>query len=204
MTRPGVIGVTGLPCSGKSFAAALIASGRIDGRMGELLKADDVGHGILLRPEVVPLLRGRFGAGAITPDRPEAMRRAIAARVFADADDLAWLEGLVHPLVTAELDAAVERLRGVRPVIVEAALLFAAGMEKRCDRILVIEASFETRLRRAASRGWDACELERRQERQIPLFEAAWNGPCRDRLVRVANEGGEAALCKALERAVAA
>lgn len=203
MTPPAVIGVTGLPCSGKSFAAELLAFGRVDGREGELLKADDVGHRILLRPEVVERLREHFGDEAIRPDEPTAMRQAIAARVFTDPRELAWLEGLIHPLVTAELDRVVDRLRGVKPVIAEAALLFAADMGSRCDRILVIEASFAVRLRRAASRGWDRGELERRQERQIPLFEAAWQGPGRDKLRRVANEGGEAELCKALSNAIA-
>ncbi len=102
MNGGGAVGVTGLPCSGKSLAAELLAGGEIDGQPRLLLKADDLGHALLLRPDVLARLRGRFGAAAADAADPAAMRRAIAAKVFADAAELEWLESVIHPLVTAE------------------------------------------------------------------------------------------------------
>lgn len=198
-----VLGVTGLPCSGKSHAAELLASGRVPGLApGELLKADDMGHEVLTRPDVVGLLRERFGADAFSSDDPAETRKAIAARVFGDSQALAWLEGVVHPRVVADVDAAVERNRSRRPVVMEAALLFTAGMDRRCDCVLLVEASFETRLRRAAARGWDRAELERRERRQLPLFEAVKNGPEREKIVVVDNSV-DADLTESLRRALA-
>lgn len=199
-----VIGVTGLPCAGKSLAAELLASGAVQGvPRGVLLKADDLGHDILVRPEVVETLRRRFGGGVITGDDPAEVRRAIAAKVFTDPDELAWLERLIHPLVDAEVDAAVRKAAGGTPVIVEAALLFAAGTDRRCEVILVVEAGFDIRLRRAAARGWDRNELERRQSRQLSLFEEAWRGPDRGKLVSVPNDADDGMLAGRIALALA-
>lgn len=200
-----VIGVTGLPCAGKSLAAELLTLGAVPGvPKGVLLKADDLGHDILVRPEVVERLRARFGEGVIAPGSdPASVRRAIAARVFADPAELAWLERLVHPLVDAEVDTAVRQAGGTMPVIVEAALLFASGTDERCDVILVVEAGFDIRLRRASARGWDRNELERRQSRQAPLFEAAWRGPDRAKLVAVSNDADDGMLAGRIATALA-
>ncbi len=189
-----VIGVTGLPCSGKSHVAGLLASGAVPGLPpGELLKADDMGHAVLTRPDVVQELRARFGERAFPSDEPSAIRRVIAERVFADPAELLWLEGLVHPRVIAGVDAALERNgNGARrPVVMEAALLFAAGMDKRCDRVLLVEADFKTRLGRAAARGWDEDELLRRERRQLPLFTAAAKAPNARTMRNIRNDGGD-------------
>lgn len=195
MTQP-VIGVTGLPCAGKSLAAELLATGAVTGVGGILLKADDIGHAVLVRPDVVEALRGRFGVDAFRDAEPAAVRRAIAERVFANPDDLAWLESLVHPLVAAEVDRITDDAGGRRPVVVEAALLFAADMDRRCDRVLVVEAEFAVRLARAERRGWDRAELERRERRQLPLFEAAFSGPDRDKLAFVRNDADDGRLAE--------
>lgn len=204
MTAYPVLGVTGLPCSGKSYAADLLASGAIPGLpAGELLKADDIGHDVLLRPDVVKELRARFGDEPFADPEPAAIRRAIAGRVFGDRAALEWLEGVVHPRVAAEVDAAMARNRGLRPVVMEAALLFVAGMDMRCDKVLLIEADFAVRLRRAERRGWDKAELERRERRQLPLFEAAKTGPSREKITVVANNADGDTLREALRAAVA-
>lgn len=200
MTRP-VIGVTGLPCSGKSLAARFIADGTVTGVKGDLLKADDTGHEVLVWPGVVAQLRERFGDGLFVSAEPASIRRAIAGRVFGDREALAWLEGLVHPLVLAEVDRAVSAATE-RPLVMEAALLFGSGMEMRCGRVILIEADFAVRLGRAATRGWDRAELERREERQLPLFAQAGQGPARDRIRRVANNAGPEALREALHQAL--
>ncbi len=196
-----VFGVTGLPCSGKSFAAELLASGAVDGRAGMLVKADEVGHAVLLRPEVVARLRERFGGGAFRAQEPAAIRRAIAERVFTDPGELRWLEGLVHPLVVAETERIIAANRDARPVVVEAALLFAAGMEWKCDLVFLIEAAIAVRRERAGRRGWDAEELERRESRQRPLFAEALREDAAGRIKRVANDGDAAELRAGLREA---
>ncbi|MCD8140749.1 MAG: dephospho-CoA kinase [Planctomycetaceae bacterium] len=196
-----VVGVTGLPCSGKSLAASMLADGMLGGE-AVCLKADDIGHAVLLRPKVVEKLADRFGGDVLRPD-PAETRRAIAATVFHDPDALAWLEALVHPLVLEEVDRAVASRQG-RPVVMEAALLFGSGMESRCGHILLIDSPFEIRLQRAAARGWDRVELERREKRQVPLFAEAVRGPYGGRIVPIANDADPEALRGRLHQAVSA
>lgn len=200
-----VIGVTGLPCSGKSLAAELMAGGQVPGLPpGVLFKADDVGHQVLTRPGVVDKLRERFGKKAFQSEKPADIRRAIAERVFSDPAELAWLEKLVHPLVVSETDAVITEEQGKRPVVVEAALLFAADMDARCDRIVMVEADIAVRWARAAKRGWSREELQRRERRQVPLFTAAQDRESAERTVVVTNNGSIEDLIAGLTRSVSA
>lgn len=201
MRRP-VIGVTGLPCSGKSYAARLLASGEATGERGELVQADDLGHRVLTRPEVVEQLRDRFGGALLRNADAAEIRRRIAARVFQDSAELAWLESVVHPLVDLEARSIVAAIGGGMPVVVEAALLFAAGMDKSCDVVLVIEAGFRTRLDRAAARRWNREELERRDRRLLPLFEPERLREVGDKLVVVRNDEDDNLLGRRLAAAL--
>lgn len=197
-----VIGVTGLPCAGKSFAARLLASGEVTGRPGELIQADLLGREVLEHPEVLEELRWRFGPEVTVAGNAAETRRRVAERVFRDEVDLAWLEGMIHPLVVEETARIMGRIDEHTPVFLEAALLLAAGMERQCDAILLVEAGFATRLARAAGRGWDREELKRRDRRLEPQFTpenvASWRG----RLRRVANDADDGCLAQRLRTAM--
>ena len=95
------------------------------------LSADEVVHRLIAGdPEVRAEIEERFG----TTDRAR-----IAEIVFADADQLAWLEALLHPRVRrdeeawfAELDAEI--------AVTEIPLLYEVGGEGRFDAVVVITA----------------------------------------------------------------
>lgn len=202
-----VIGVTGFPCSGKSLAARLLSEGKVPGLLGgRLFKADDEGHRILELPEVRERLRERFGESVIPLEGVEVdaaeVRRSIAGLVFSNPENLSWLEGIVHPFVVLETDSILAEERDRGAVIIEAALLFAADMDTRCDRILMIESDFGVRLGRAAKRGWSREELQRRERRQIPLFTAAGGRESAGRMRVVSNNGTIDDLIVELSRAI--
>ena len=95
----------------------------------------------------------RFGPE--TFDTEGALNRAwLGARVFADADELAALNGIVHPAVRQALTKAVEQARadGVRVLIYEAALLVETGGEAVVDLVVVVDAPVAVRVARAAAR----------------------------------------------------
>jgi dephospho-CoA kinase len=101
-------------------------------------------------------LAERFGAGVIGPDGADRAR--IAERVFADPEQLAWLEALLHPRVVREY--LVWREEQTAPVTVsEIPLLYETGGEERFDVVVVITAPPEVRAERARV---DAVERERR------------------------------------------
>ncbi len=198
MGRSVVLGVTGLPCAGKSHAAKWLA----EAVSGRLIKADEIGHAVLHRPEVVEALIDRFGVEAVAPGNPLETRRRLARVVFNNPTELAWLEALAHPLIAAETGRIIAGLEAGRPAVVEAALLFAAGMEEFCDRIVLVEASRAMRLERAARRGWDDGELARRERRIAPLFYSAAMEGARARIIRVRNDADDGAVERELAAAM--
>ena len=115
-------------------------------------------------------LRERFGDG-VFDDIGQVDRGAIARLVFADRDQLDWLEQLLHPRVSQEyLDwrEALGRLPNPPQVAVtEVPLLYEVGGEERFDKVVVITASGELRAERSEAAG------ELRESRLLPDDEKA-------------------------------
>jgi dephospho-CoA kinase len=136
---PLKVAVTGGIGAGKSEALRAFAR-----RGVPTLSADDVVHRLIAEdPEVRAALEGRFG----TTDRA-----GIAAIVFSDPDQLAWLEALLHPRVhraEAEWLAAVDG----DVAVTEIPLLFETGGERRFDAVVVITASPDVRAARTTLSG---------------------------------------------------
>lgn len=163
-----VIGVAGGIGSGKSTVA------RMFGDLGCVVIDSDVeARAALLRADVVAELRQWWGEGVL--DREGAVdRKAVARLVFEDAAERVRLEGLIHPLIAESRDRQVEQARreGRPGVIIDAPLLFEAGLDDACDAVVFVDCPWEERLRRVSqTRGWDERELRRREKAQIPLEE---------------------------------
>jgi len=122
-----------------------------------VISSDDIVHRLLREDEEVHReLAQRFGADVI--GRDGADRARIAQIVFADPDQLAWLEALLHPRVVREYLAWRERQ--TTPVTVsEIPLLYETGGEERFDAVVVITAPPEVRAERAR---FDPAEREAR------------------------------------------
>jgi len=121
------------------------------------ISADEIVHELIAgNPDVREALEERFG----TTDP-----RRIGEVVFADRDQLAWLEALLHPRVVASRDAWLAGLDA--PVAVaEIPLLFETGAEREVDAVVVVTAPPEVRRRRNAA-------VDERSGRLIPDEEKA-------------------------------
>jgi dephospho-CoA kinase len=110
----------------------------------------------------------RLGEG-IVGDDGEIDRSRVAERVFGDRESLAWLEGLLHPKVTAEYLRWREQLAGVpnppAVAVTEVPLLYEVGSQDRFDKVLVITAP--AKLREARSN----VSLVGRSDRLLPDSE---------------------------------
>jgi dephospho-CoA kinase len=149
--RPrSVVAVTGGLAAGKSEALRAFERGG-----AAVCSSDEIVHRLIAEdPEVRQALEERFG----TTDRAR-----IAEVVFGDPDELAWLEGVLHPRVRGEYLAWLERLgEGVDVAVVEIPLLYETGGEELIDAVVVVTASEETRRARAGTR------VEERSGRFIP------------------------------------
>jgi dephospho-CoA kinase len=91
-------------------------------------------------------------------------RAALAARALSGPEGQKKLEAILHPLIRAELAREVEARgrAGARAVVIEAAMILESGHRGFYDLLVVVVASPEERVRRAAERGMDPEEARRR------------------------------------------
>lgn len=159
-----MIGLTGAIGVGKSSVLAAFAL-----RGYPVLSADAVVHDLYLLASVRDQIVARFGSEVLGADG-EVDRPALARRCFDDGDALAWLEGLLHPLVADQFEAWVDECANAATpaalVVYESPLLFEAGQTDRFDRVLVVTAPEATRRSRLEARG----QLERASERESRLW----------------------------------
>jgi dephospho-CoA kinase len=139
LRRPVAVAITGGIGAGKSEA---LAAFRRHG--AATVSSDEIVHHLLAADDDVRrVLVEHFGERILGADgRPD--RRRIGAIVFADREQLAWLEALLHPLVAREyLDWREQLARLPEPprvCVTEVPLLFESGAEARFDRVVVVTA----------------------------------------------------------------
>jgi dephospho-CoA kinase len=90
----------------------------------------------------------------------------VAEIVFADRDELDWLEGLLHPRVAARyLDWRAKLAELDEPpalCVTEVPLLYESGSDRRFDAVVVVTAAPEVRRSRTGE------EMDERERRLIP------------------------------------
>lgn len=159
------VGLTGGIACGKSTVAR-----ELERRGWSRLDSDAIVRALLdTDAEVRAALGARWG-GEVVPAEGGADRRAIAARVFADARERQWLEELLHPRVGAVWEVATGAAPGARWVV-EVPLLYEKGLEGRFDWSVVVAASPDIQLARLRARGLSEEEAHQRIMAQLPLTE---------------------------------
>jgi dephospho-CoA kinase len=162
---PVVIGLLGGIAAGKSTIA-----GQFGSRGLEVIDADRKAREVVRRAEILAGLTERFGAGILT-ESGELDRRRLAAVAFADDAARRDLEAITHPAIRASILLDLERaLAEGTSVVLDVPLLVEGGLIERCDFVVFVDAPEPVRRERAAARGWDPDELERREQAQDNLF----------------------------------
>lgn len=166
-----VIGIVGTPAGGKSTVAR-----HLQDLGAAWINADLIARSVLEQADVQRQLFDHFGSKIAGKDG-RIDRAKLASEVFGDDDSkrlaLTYLESLVHPRtrqrIHQELLAAYRA--GRRAAILDVPLMFESGWDRSCDEIWCVDASWQTRLQRAQSRGWDADQLRAREANQIDIEE---------------------------------
>jgi dephospho-CoA kinase len=162
---PLTIGLTGGIAAGKSEALAAFE------RLGAAtISSDAVVHELLDSEPLLSRLRERWG-DEVAPGG-SVDRTRVGEVVFADPDELKWLEAQVHPLVGERIGAWLSSLPAATKVaVVEVPLLFEAEMEPVFDTTVAVVTSDEVRRSRAEARGHAL--VAERDARQLPQEEKA-------------------------------
>jgi dephospho-CoA kinase len=177
---PLTIGLTGGIAAGKSEALAAFS------RLGAAtLSSDTVVHELLDSEPLVGRLVERWGsevAPAGTVDR-----NRVGEVVFADPEQLTWLEQQIHPLVGERIGDWLGDLPAQTELaVIEVPLLFESGMEQAFDTTVAIVTADEVRRERAAARGHtlvderEARQLAQNEKAERAEHTVANNGPLED------------------------
>lgn len=163
-----VIGLAGGIASGKSLVADCFM------HFGAaLIDADRIGHDILKDASIKNSIRLEFG-NSVLNKQDEINRNQLAKIVFNpdQPDALKILEQITHPLISEHIHAALEHHRPTAPaVLLDAPVMFKAGWDQMCDKVVFVDASLTTRKSRAELRGWNSDELAKRESFQTPIEE---------------------------------
>jgi dephospho-CoA kinase len=162
---PLTIGLTGGIAAGKSEALAAFS------RLGAAtLSSDAVVHELLDSEPLLGRLVERWGADVAPGGKVD--RNRIGEVVFADPEQLTWLEQQIHPLVGERIGGWLVALPAATEVaVIEVPLLFESGMEEAFDTTVAILTEDEVRRERAAARGHAL--VDEREARQLAQGEKA-------------------------------
>ncbi len=162
---PLTIGLTGGIAAGKTEALAAFS------RLGAAtLSSDAVVHELLDSEPLVGRLIERWGEEIASGGRVD--RGRVGEIVFADPDQLTWLEQQIHPLVGERIGIWLATLPAATEVaVIEVPLLFESGMEKAFDTTVAVVTEDDVRRQRAAARGHAL--VGEREARQLAQGEKA-------------------------------
>lgn len=153
-----VVGLTGGIGTGKSTAAEYLKK-----KGFAHIDADQIGRDITADGSpMLPVLNsifgpeGEFGVEGFEILREDGSldRKALASIVFTDMDRKLKLDEVMFKAIIAETERLVTVYSKDEPVgiLIDAPLLFEAGIDKKCDLIILIVADMDVRIHRVCAR----------------------------------------------------
>jgi len=139
-------GITGNIGSGKSTVARLFEMLDVP-----VFYADKEARLISEQQEVLEEIRKSFGERVIAEDG-SLNRKEIATIVFGDVEKLSQLNSIIHPRVRNYFNEWCKLHQSAPYVLHESAILFESGLDYLCDKIILVTAPEEIRIRRVMQR----------------------------------------------------
>lgn len=136
-----------------------------------VVEADFWAHQAFKDPSILQAMQDRWGPSIFSMSH-FVDRKKLAAIIFSDTEEKAFLESLVHPWVGKQVQG--ERLsalkKGFSWVIYDVPLLFEKDLENDFDHILTVACNLEVRRHRLKIRsGMSYEEIQLRDRFHIPL-----------------------------------
>ncbi len=156
--------MTGGIGSGKSTVASMwVACGAV------LVDTDAISRALTAcGGAALPALATTFGNEILAPDGA-LNRDRMRSLVFADVQQRLRLEGILHPMISAQAQAEA-LAAGSRPVLFDVPLLSEAShWRQRVSRVLVVDCTYQTQVERVMRRNdWPADTVQRIIAQQVP------------------------------------
>ena len=153
-----IVGITGGIGSGKSTIARELAKRGFViydcDREAKRIIAEDQG----VQQAIINLLgEEAFIKSQITNHQLQIYNTSyVAQKVFANKELLAQLNAIVHPAVKEDILSLIHSFtHSLTPLFLESAILYEAGFDTLCDKIIVVEAPEEIRIARTIARDYD-------------------------------------------------
>jgi len=146
------IAVTGISGSGKSTVAQFLKKWG-----AEVIDADEIAHKVLedKKEELIKV----FGEEIVRGDRID--RKKLGKRVFLNEKDMEKLFSIVKKDIVKKIDYEISKTK-TEICVVDAPLLFEYGLENKFDKIIVVKAKEEERLKRFISKTGYSKELAKK------------------------------------------
>jgi dephospho-CoA kinase len=162
MVQKIVVGLTGGFGVGKSSVAQ-----RFKNFGAEVINADDIAHTAMKKGSpvfdaVIELFQEALHSSGKKMDREQ-----LAAIIFADPKRRKELEAVIHPYVYQKIKERIDA-SGHRVILVEVPLLFEAGFETLCDKVLVVTCNATVKMKRLKNKKFTEQEVRARERAQMP------------------------------------
>lgn len=185
-----VVGLTGGIGTGKSTAAAFLKKKGFTHIDADQIGRDITADGSPMLPVLDELfgpsgLYGKVGVRILDEDG-RLDRKALASIVFTDAEKKSKLDEVMFKAIIAEIDRQIETIRNMEEnesdtssaegavpigILLDAPLLFEAGLESRCDIVMLLVADEDVRIKRVCLRD-NATEEEVRNRINSQMSDA--------------------------------
>ncbi|OXX74955.1 dephospho-CoA kinase [Vibrio sp. V19_P1S1T109] len=159
-----VVGLTGGIASGKSTVAHLFQQHfSID-----VVDADIIAREVVeLGSEGLTAICAHFGLTILKPDG-QLDRTKLREKIFADEQEKAWLNQLLHPMIRAKMIADLAKTTSPYALLV-VPLLIENNLQTLVDRILVVDVDLKTQIARTMARD----KVSEQQVRSILAAQAS-------------------------------
>jgi len=159
-----IIGITGGIGSGKSTVSRILS----EKLNAPILDADKIAKEAVNSPEIISKIKKFFGESIF--DNPQIINREkLSDIVFSNENKLLELNKIIHPYVIEEIDKKVKELKQDNEYIILDVPLPNESFINISDKIIVVVANEETRIKRVMERSnLSEDSVKKRIEKQMP------------------------------------
>lgn len=169
-----VLGLTGKTGAGKTTVSALLREMDFYIIDGDIIARNITQKG---KPALKELAK-EFGCDIINSDGT-LNRKLLAMRAFKDKESTAKLNSITHPKINEEFEEEIRKAKeqGFKAAVIDAAALLESSCKDLCEKIIVVTAPEDIRLKRILKRdSISETEAKTRMGAQFPdeyYFEKA-------------------------------